>query len=278
MYVGAFGSSHPVAHPFGICLGMFAQDIKMRRGEDAPGPVMPMSSPSIRGVNENMMLQLANVMMGQLMNQATGATTRDLPLRVFGGAPGAPQVSPLALEGPAMPGEGQGSSQVSASQASASHADAGGEQKQLSVQDASERVRLVMKRQEGENAGDDEGESPAAKVLKRPAAPTSAAVLKRPAAAAPTSTSGLKAFITMEKTRSQVRCRQSDGTSFAIPWGYRNGEWLRSMNQATAEAKAWLATAYGVISSLEEARAPPPAWPPTAAHAPPGQEFLHAII
>ena len=142
-----------------------------------------------------------------------------------------------------MPGEGEGSSQVSASQASASHADAGGEQKQLSVQDASERVRLVMKRQEGENAGDDEGESPAAKVLKRPAAPTSAAVLKRPAAAAPTSTSGKKALITMEKTRSQVRCRQSDGTSFAIPWGYRNGEWLRSMNQATAEAKAWLATA-----------------------------------
>ena len=197
---------------------MYAQGIKMRRGEDAPGPVLPMSSPSTRGVNENMVLQLANVMMGQIMNQATGATT--LPLRVFGGAPGAPQASPLALQGPAMPGEGQGSSQVSASQASASHADAGGEQKQLSVQDASERVRLVMKRQEEEHAGDDEGESPPAKVLKRPgAAPTSAAVLKRPAAAAPTSTSGLKAFITMEKTRSQVRCRQSDGTSFAIPWG-----------------------------------------------------------
>ena len=84
--------------------------------------------------------------------------------------------------------------------------------------------------------------------LKRPAAapPSKAAAATAPAsaakktAAAAAAAAPAKKTIGKEGTRSQMRCRRPDGTSFAIPWGYRGGEWVRSEAEAVAEAKAWL--------------------------------------
>ena len=48
-----------------------------------------------------------------------------------------------------------------------------------------------------------------------------------------------KAKWSNEKTRSQIQCRRSDGTCFAIKYG-KNG---KSMARAIKEAEAWLKTA-----------------------------------
>ena len=86
----------------------------------------------------------------------------------------------------------------------------------------------------------DKGDMPAAKEAKASKRPAAAAMRRLASAPASKKAKGSKACIGMEKNRSQVRCRRSDGTSFAIPWGYRNGQWVKSEHQAVAEAKAWL--------------------------------------
>ena len=71
--------------------------------------------------------------------------------------------------------------------------------------------------------------------------------MKRPAAAtadesgSPADVHGhAKRSVSREGSRFQYRCRNADGTSFAIPWGDRKGEWTMTEDEAFEEASKWL--------------------------------------
>lgn len=64
-------------------------------------------------------------------------------------------------------------------------------------------------------------------------------IMKRPAGVAERAQK--KAKVCVEDTRSQVRCRSADGTSFAIPWGSRGGRPVGTREDALRKARSWLA-------------------------------------
>ena len=99
-YEESFGSTNPVAHPFGLALVMYAQSIKMRVCDSSmSSQVLPMNSPCTRWATQNMMLQFANMMMRQ--NHRPGdRNDNDASASVRG----APKASPRALEDQAMQG------------------------------------------------------------------------------------------------------------------------------------------------------------------------------
>ena len=266
IYDMVFGSAHPVAHPFGVALRMYAPTIDMRCApcNQLLGKQMgmvPMGQCSNQ-MGQNMAAQFAQMMMSQFMSQMTGGMM-PMPMRMFGGAQQKHckglQGGPLSLHledgqvlqddlrqgssSHAIAGGGMKVLEDADEEAPVSHAvaaahGAGKKQPRLSVTDASAQIREIMNKTKGEPGTEGEptpkktkGEPATKKVKGEPA------ILKRPAAAKPKS--GSRAGINMERSRSQVLCRRLDGTSFSIPWGSRNGEWLRSEKQAVTEAKAW---------------------------------------
>ena len=230
-YEEVFGSASPVAHPFGIGLEMFAQSIKMRICDSHVGsaalPLSSSGSSSSNSLQQNMCSQLATMMMKQLMEQMAGPQL--LPLQMLGG--GQPHAPARALPAPTPSAVPSASSCPLEGPAEdipkAQKSEGGKKQPRLSVQDAAERVRSIMDKAKHDGGDDADRHSKKPKVMKRPAKEAA-------------STSDSKAIVAMEKKRSQMRCRRSDGSSFAIPWGHRNGVWIKSQADAVAEAKAWL--------------------------------------
>ena len=128
IYDMVFGSVHPVAHPFGLALSMYAPTIDMRcaPGNQLLGKQMGMvpmgQCMASNQMGQNMAAQLAQMMLSQVMSQMTGGV---MPMRLFGGTQ---QKHCKALQGgpPSLHLEDGQVLQDEPRQGSSSHAIAGG--------------------------------------------------------------------------------------------------------------------------------------------------------
>ena len=258
-FKSVYGTMQPIGQPFGMALGMVAGSICMRvSGSAMTAPVLPCA----RGQDEvasqtmqcqQMMMKCMMAMMGQ--GQADGA----LPgFQVFGKAASSksqlaladsPKVAVPTLQTP------ESRPSVVASTAAVRQALGGmpAAQKRARQKEDEEEEEEAEEEEECEDQQAAEDEQDAApgrphnekgknKSLNRgPAKKRLAAVLSSPPLCVMKRPASKEcARICMEETRSQVRCRSADGTSFAIPWGVRSGKHMGTRAAAIQKAEKWL--------------------------------------
>lgn len=247
-----FGTMQPSGQPFGMALGMVAGSICMRvSGAAMNGTVLPCA----RGQGDvasqtmqyqQMMMKCMMAMMGQ--GQGDGV----LPgLHVFGKASSSqsqpalasssqnplpekswptPESRPSVVESTAAVRLALGGIPAARPQARQEEDEEEDCEAQEAEEDAQDAAPGLRRNDEVDDNRRNRGPA-----KKRPAAPLSSPlrVMKRPA-------SNKCARVCMEETRSQVRCRSADGTSFAIPWGVRSGQHMGSRADAIQKAEKWL--------------------------------------
>lgn len=250
VYGAVFGEAGPSKHPFGLHLAVIVESIPMRVSNASVTP-MDAGCPAVGGrqgggaAGAQALAQLASALMAQMLQRPQG----NLPNLQFLGSgascSGSSRNPVLPLEPPSMPHTPL--KPTSGSMAALMDDNENAADERRTVDEVSSNIRQVLtsrKRSapavegendegEGDEAGGDELARPARRDAgERKAGGRSEAVLKRPA--------GNLGRITVEATRSQVRCRSGDGTSFAIPWGQRGGRDVGTRAQAMAKAQQWL--------------------------------------
>lgn len=247
-FQSVFGTMQPSGQPFGMALAMIAGSICMRvSGAPMNAPVLPCARGQGDAASQcqQMLMKCMMAMIGQGQGdgvlpgfQVFGKASSSSQSRVAMGS--SPQ-NPLPLESTPTP---ESRPSVLAATRAVRLALGGSAAARPEPKQESQEQEEWEDQQTEEDPQDaaecnDEGEDERKKrdpVKKRPAAALSSpplSVMKRPA-------SNKCSRICMEETRSQVRCRSGDGSSFAIPWGMRSGQHMGSRAAAIQKAEKWL--------------------------------------
>ena len=267
-YSAVFGNEPPAANPFGSQLFLLADSIRLRGTASAATSIVPAAQfagqPS---APPDWCAALVSMLAGTLQQQM-GGTPMLSNFKVFQGAqnqlpaPSPTAPLPLVLQPPAALDGGR-SSRRSVAEATAEVRRALGhkatrEAPQVAEKSEEQREEEETEKEEEEEEEEEEKQEPAAQKAKGAAAKKGVRadpkgktgggrgekgeqlpVFKRPAGVAERATK--RAKVCVEDTRSQVRCRRADGTSFAIPWGSRGGRPVGTREGALREAHSWLA-------------------------------------